>query len=329
MIKYNLNTESLNIIKYLLIILIVLVHASPTTLNNIGGFNVLQIYFSQIIARVAVPLYFFFSGYLMSMGLNSFNDWKKKEKRRVSSLFMPYVIWNSLYGAFLFILSFYTDTSFTNTSNILEIFKLVYISPAISPLWFIRDLMIFQLISIFFIYLSRNLIYLLLIGLTVFWLITFHYFNSIISTEGLLFFTLGFYHYLPGFNFFKKKWKYAVVLAIILSISDVFIRYSNLNYSLIFHRLTVLMLSYSFIFLFVDSDIFKKVLNKFKRLQRFTFYIFVLHFPILSLLSVFLDSNNLIFYIIKIIITIVVCIFIGRILNKLPKLSKLLTGNRK
>lgn len=329
--RFKLKLANLGAIKFLLIILIVCIHASPSIVENYTNSTVVQIYLSQIFSRISVPLYFFISGYLMAIAMKDFNDWNDKLKRRFKTVLVPYLIWNGLYGFLLIVISYSTDynTSVNGDMSLLETLNHIFINPAISPLWFLRDLLLFQILSVFLILLPRLARYVLIIALCLFWLKSFHFFETVVSTEGALFFTLGLFAWLPFYNFFASHSKWLLFgLAFLFSILDLKIRYSDYWWSLSFHRITVALICYSFVFIVNETDRLNFLLKRIKKLSTYSFYIFVLHFPLLFFIDQFLTSNNLIEYFIKIILAILLSISLGFVINQFPKLSKVLTGNR-
>ena len=71
-----------------------------------GFYNIVQVLFSQGICRVAVPMFYFISGYLFYNELKEWN-WEvygRKLKSRVSTILIPYCIWNII-GWFLLCLN--------------------------------------------------------------------------------------------------------------------------------------------------------------------------------------------------------------------------------
>lgn len=64
--------------------------------------------FSQVVSRVCVPLFFFISGLLFFKGANfSWNIYVHKIRRRISTLLVPYLIWNLIGFLLLCIASTY------------------------------------------------------------------------------------------------------------------------------------------------------------------------------------------------------------------------------
>lgn len=56
----------------------------------------IEYFFSEFLGQAAVPGFFFLSGFLFLKGLHSIKDWLRKEKSRVFSYLLPYLIWNTM-----------------------------------------------------------------------------------------------------------------------------------------------------------------------------------------------------------------------------------------
>lgn len=63
---------------------------------NGGFFDIFVIFLCKIICPAAVPTFFFISGYLFFKGLEEWKTdvWKRKLKKRIHSLLIPYLLWN-------------------------------------------------------------------------------------------------------------------------------------------------------------------------------------------------------------------------------------------
>ena len=86
-------------------VLVIFVHSThfPLTalqaVQNIFSTSFLikiEYFFSEFLGQAAVPGFFFLSGFLFLKGLHSRNDWLRKEKSRVFSYLLPYLIWNTM-----------------------------------------------------------------------------------------------------------------------------------------------------------------------------------------------------------------------------------------
>lgn len=158
---------ALNLLRFPLAALVVLLHTS--SLGDDKGFTYyLANYVNAPMVQVAVPAFFFMSGYLFFCGKEEFcwTVYKKKINKKVRSLLVPYIIWNYIA---LFLSYAY---SYSKTGSIGEVMPWdlkdiiwshgegimatsvfgyqypVIASPAAGVLWFMRDLMIMMLCSI-------------------------------------------------------------------------------------------------------------------------------------------------------------------------------------
>lgn len=88
-------------------VLVIFVHSTHFPLTalqavpNTGFFSTsflikIEYFFSEFLGQTAVPGFFFLSGFLFLKGLHSRNDWLRKEKSRVFSYILPYLIWNTM-----------------------------------------------------------------------------------------------------------------------------------------------------------------------------------------------------------------------------------------
>ena len=118
------------------------------TLNSIRDF-----WF--FIVETCVPFFFIVSGYLFFRTYQS-DNWKKKLKSRINSLLVPYLLWNVFYSVVMLLL--FKAGFVTNIQRKEGLLGVVTscINSEYSPLWFIKDLMVFVCISPMMYYLLRN-----------------------------------------------------------------------------------------------------------------------------------------------------------------------------
>lgn len=108
------------------------------------------IYMVNVFTQLGVPMFFFISGLLFYRNCN-FKDIERKLHSRVHSLLIPYIIWNVLFVGIFFAL---THISFIHDKmhigNVLnDPMEIIYaiINARYTVLWFVKDLMIFCLLS--------------------------------------------------------------------------------------------------------------------------------------------------------------------------------------
>lgn len=246
----KLQSITIDLLRVLLIIMVVYNHMSPKTTNlidakydllsGLGIYNVVKILFSHIIPSIAVPTFFFISGFLFFLNFQewSWNGYKKKIGSRIKTLLIPYILWNLI--PFLLIVgkSLICDISNGNpttetlaffSNNIWRIFyvfhewegsytdwlgnQLSSSAPLNVPLWFIRDLFVISLLTpIIYIAIRRLKIWLIPI-------LFLAYISKIwtqipgLDIESVFFFTVGSFFALNKLNIvdFTNKYKYFIL----------------------------------------------------------------------------------------------------------------------
>ena len=174
----NKNAKIANI-QFVLSILIVVIHANSvfinmpgSDLNYVYGANwasFIQLFFSEGIARIAVPLFFIISGYLFFNNFDgSIKEYGKKLKRRVFSLVIPYLFWSAFtFFGFFFAqkipgIGEYFSTRNETSLSIKVLFDNIIISSYNSPLWYVRYLIVFSVLSILVFHIVKKTPFLLL-----------------------------------------------------------------------------------------------------------------------------------------------------------------------
>lgn len=198
----------LRIISFISIVLVVFLHSYKTVMKfhngdlgcNNGYALFIQLFCSEGIARIAVPLFFCISGYLFFLKLNgSSHEFILKYKKRARSLVVPYLLW-SLWGLFFYFTlqlfpasaKFFTNGLIVNYS-LTKILTTLFLNPIPYQLWFLRDLILLTLISpvIYCIIRYSRLAPIALLFIT--WLGLFEVSFLIFRTESAFFFCLGAY----------------------------------------------------------------------------------------------------------------------------------------
>ncbi|MCR5653480.1 MAG: acyltransferase [Ruminococcus sp.] len=178
----------------------------PTTRIS-EGFNaaaMFEYFFSNELLRFAVPMFFAISGFLFFFTYeNTAKCYVKKLKSRAKSILIPYLIWTTLSGLTVTILS---QIPFFASLPIIEekafgwtSFYMYLISPAAFQLWFLQQLMIFVLLAPILYFLIKKTRGIILIALAIPWLMDYSFsigidgvFSfTIINFEGLFTFSVG------------------------------------------------------------------------------------------------------------------------------------------
>ena len=331
--------QAINRINSFCMLLIVIMHCViGNSRDTLWEGEYISLLFFRTFTRVAVPIFFILSGYLL------FNNYSvKKIKKRTFTVFIPYILW-SLLSVFIFIFFkqlsvtshfINTDIQFTLTS----ILKNIFISPINGSLWFLRDLYLLILLSPI-IFKIRKIILPIFFILLIVWLFDFKYTFLI---ESSLFFLLGVLlanKNLRNINtVYNHKFYRRMVLMLYMLICALFpllVIYMHADPMLI-TKLSVVfgLITFSLnIDLFFIKNRFNMLLDKFKR---YSFFVYASHLLVAQFIKkiiiAIIPTNNsyyiLIDYILTIIITICLCCIVQHIIFKLsPKLLGLFTGNR-
>lgn len=176
------STSILNNLRFPLAVIVVGIHVFSlveTVRSGSQSVFVEKSVFDNFLAPLAVPCFFFMSGFFFFKNyVNTWSVYKDKLHRRVCHLLIPYIIWNLFVLLKLGILFGWESAHFSPTS-VLNIFvdrnfspfgnetTSTHIYPMNIPLWYIRDLLLCVLLSpiIYTIASKMKAIFLFLIGL--------------------------------------------------------------------------------------------------------------------------------------------------------------------
>ncbi len=193
-IKSDIRSQSLDLLRFPLAILVLTVHVispnglivqgSNVSVSSFPAIEFMMNFINAFLRAQSVPIYYFISGYVFFLSANFSSDiYKNKLKNRVHSLLIPYLVWNALALLWLLFKSLpifeslapglqSVSCDFSLRALIMSfwdasegVIQLVNPSthqfyPVNSPLWFIRDLII--------VVISTPIIYLLIKKLRVY-----------------------------------------------------------------------------------------------------------------------------------------------------------------
>lgn len=195
-----------------------------------GAYDTIRILFSHGLCRVAVPLFFFISGYLFFTGLEQWNTkvWVAKLKRRCRTLLVPYILWNiisvlfslaMLYPKFMLHGGDAPSVAewFRNLGGLRLFWDARSGFPHNDPLWFIRDLIVLVVFTPVIYQFVKRLKIVGLALLYVAYLMLIRVRIPGLSLEGLFFFATGAYMSIRKADFtvlFKKLCPVAIGFAI-------------------------------------------------------------------------------------------------------------------
>lgn len=176
------------------------------------GVNNYQEIVCLILPIASVPVFFTLSGYFL---FNKY-DYLSKLKTRFRTLVVPFLLWCLLGLAIIYVLQCVLglENLFANskTKLIKDFTVLDYLRsfwdirdgrfPITSPLWYLRDLIVFVILSPIIKFLIDKTGICYLVAVTVLYLLSFHV--GPISATSLFFFSIGAYLMLKGYSEFKQ-----------------------------------------------------------------------------------------------------------------------------
>ena len=342
-------------LRFPLACLIVLLHAQilePVSRPNVAtsGFAyALRVLFSEGVCRIAVPSFFLISGYLFFKNLEQWNRsiWLGKMKRRFHTLFIPYILWNLLGIAYLFVSPYFgavTQTpgsllSFLQENGWLRLFWDSYHGmPANSPLWFIRDLIVINIFSpVVYAFVKYTRQYGLCLLALLFIL------NIWIPLTG--FSAIGFFFYSVGAffaifskslsaSFGKVQWlSYSGALVFLAISTVIFGRHWSAEYILRVFQIFGVVAAFN-----LASNLMRSTDNLNSRLAESSFFIYASHIVLLSGVTFFLSkaipSTGQVLLAVKYLLsaafTVAICEGIYQLLKHIcPGFLSFICGNRK
>lgn len=225
----ELQSKTISFLRFPLIVGVVLIHTNLCDIV-IGGkpmfdpasypvSEAIRYFCSNVLSRLAVPLFFFISGFLFFYKTTDFNwaTYINKLQKRSRTILMPYIFWNLVVILFFFLvqrfmpeltsgrnklISDYTftdwlyafwDSSLTNTW---EDGKM----PINYPFWFIRDLMVVVLFSPLLHWILKRLGYYPVLVLGLCWFFGWWFPVTGLSIAAFFFFVAG-----AWFSVFQKN----------------------------------------------------------------------------------------------------------------------------
>ena len=99
-------STTIEVLRFPLALAVIFIHMGPSVVNLIdakfslftheGLYNLIGIVFSHVLTHIAVPCFFLISGFLFFLNFRKWSwlEYRKKMKSRLTTLFIPYILWN-------------------------------------------------------------------------------------------------------------------------------------------------------------------------------------------------------------------------------------------
>jgi surface polysaccharide O-acyltransferase-like enzyme len=321
---------------------------------NMPVFYYCSTFFSQVLGRVAVPLFFFISGFLFFLNMDSFNRniYGKKLRTRTKTLLVPYLFWNLLVISFFLIIGVVPALNrFVNNSvNLQNVLSLLWgitrdgaemTYPKAYQFWFIRDLMVTVLLTpIIYFVCKRTKIYgIAFLGILWFFGWWFEFVGARgLSSMAIFFFTAGAYLSINKRNLIDdmgKVKRLSFALYPLLALVDLFTKQYAFN-DLIHNAGIIIGIVFVFNLAAFLLKTGKVKVNKF--LSVASFFVFAVHEPILltslrkityMILKPETDIVITSLYFLNVIIVVLVALVLYYMMRHFfPKFTGIITGGR-
>jgi len=298
----ELQSKTIEFLRFPLIIAVMFAHAVTSAtfqdgyVNSGGGYfwyDNIRYLISNIFGYVTVPTLFFISGFLFfgNIKIWSLDKYGSKLKTRIKSLLIPYLFWNAF--AIAIVIVAYSGMSsltpgkagehFYSVKNIIGMFWNYGQTgnPAQIPLWYVRNLMVIDLLAPVVWLWVTNLRQWGVIFLGLLWV------SNIVGSvwnidETIFLFTFGAYFGINKLDMvvdFNKLFKFSVIAFPIMALADVCTQ--NQVFNIYIHR-TAIFLGIVFVFNIVSHGINNRGWHISSSLIASNFFLYSSHYYILS-----------------------------------------------
>ena len=310
--------------------------------------NVLQDIISQGFCRVAVPVFFMISGYL------HFTRKELSEKtllyafrRKVSTLIVPYFLWNVFYLLYQICLRFMLGTA-SSTVNVSFVLKGIFLYGCIGAFWYVFQLILLNalsplLLKLFF----KKTVAIAFVGVVFIMYLLIDKNTKLFLLTGILFFSIGAIaaiHFTTAIDcscWTPKKKSIVSAIAVVSLVTMMVWRFllMDLSVNISILRSTVPYRIFEFlaaIAFWYAVDIVRIGEQKAKWFERDSFFVFASHGFVLSVANVIIKHvmpmtpfSRTIVYLLLPLITVMCILAISSLLKKMvPNFYKLISGGR-
>lgn len=353
-------SKTISFLRLPLIIGVVLIHIDFSGLvfngnpamgeGQFTGYRILRQLVSNEFARIAVPLFFFISGFLFFFRTDFTRDaYVRKLKKRISSMLIPYIVWNIIILLITLVIQTYFSSILSGQSKLIADYNrhdwinifwaMDSGGPICGQLWFMRDLMAVSILSPLIYYFVKYCKIYGVAALGALWLTDTWVSVPGFSIAAIFFFTLGAWFSINRHDFtsvFYSKRRLVTSIYLTIVAFDLWLWHGNITQTDYVHRAGILF-GMTAVVCWTAYGVTKDKLPVSAVLAGSSFFIFAYHgVPTVSLAKIFMktcspDSEWLLVLGYVAIPVIVVCVGISiymLIRKYFPTLCVLLTGGR-
>lgn len=284
-------------LRFPLALLVVLIHTAYTQDQNDFGFYLGNL-ISNNLANIAVPTFFFISGYLFFCKYDKFEykDYLAMIKKKSKTLLLPYFIWNLITYIYIAGWHLFADGTFGDIQP-WELYKIfwavddgyviksifgyqfsILCSPICGVLWFVRDLIVAMIVSPLIWWIVRRIRMWSVIIFLLPWLLHIGIPIKGFGLMALCFFPMGGTFSICGkdiFIYVKKYGKYVLAAFLCFLLCNSFITFPN-NIHRVLNNLMILTGIFG-IFHIALQRVIKSRDSVIIRLGETSFFIYVFH----------------------------------------------------
>lgn len=366
-----MKSQALDLLRFPLAVIIVADHVfNSSAITEMGGnisidnfviFKWVLRFVDGFMRYQSVPIYYFISGFVFFLGVKEFTEsvYFKKLKNRFHSLFIPYIIWNTVALLMLVLFSMpmfsslYSNGEFMpslhgflscywafDKSYLFKTASLGITSPVNVPLWFLRNLMIVVLCTPILYKLLKWFKYYFVIAVGLLWIgNAFLDFDPMDFTSSFFFFSWGAYMSISSkdmIKYFGRFFSASMILYPVLSISYMVMMHFAPQYAFIVKQANIiagLLFAYNSAVWLLKNNRCK--VNQF--LASSSFFIYVTHILICSkLLKIMLyilkpqtDMTILAVYVAALLFTLAILLTTFWFMKRYtPNLLRVVTGRK-
>ena len=342
----NYTSQKIRVLNFIAILLVLYIHAVFVEAEMFPAANKVQLLcgFGGL-SLLANPLFFCISGFLFFLGMERVNECYPKIRKRARTLLIPYLIWNIVFVLWFVVLQNLPGISaFINSdvvgsvfgSGLGQGFRYLFIKPAAFQLWFLRDLIIYVVLSpILFFFLKRTK-WLVLVILFIASSLAFIFLSPEVKVWGLFFFAIGGNMALYHCQIENPKW--VTLVCILLYLGNAAL--STFVPGYLKGIETVCMLC-GVIAIWGGYDLIvktenSKAIDALARLGTYSFFVYCFHEPVLNIIKkVGLKvagcngASLIVLYLACPIVMYCVAVLVAVLLKRyVPKVYAVLTGGR-